>query len=92
MDCGDCTLSGGEGFEYYLLDFDGAGWAWVVSRGGVFCNRSFRIVSELFFLGEIKNGEEFDASLWDEECGFGGADGSCCRCDHDEFECCFSPE
>ncbi len=43
-----------------------------------------------YFKGE-KNGEEFEASLWDEECGFRGADGSCRR-DHDELECCTSPE
>ena len=58
-----------------------------VSCRGFFYNRRFDVVSE-----ENKNGEGFDASLQDEDCGFGGADGSCCRGDHDELECCFSPD
>ena len=41
---------------------------------------------------EETNGEEFDAFLRGEDGVCRGAGSSCCRRDHDELECCFSPD
>jgi hypothetical protein len=83
MDGGDCTLSGGRGLNLFCWILCDAKRACGAGAWRFLYNRRFDVVAK-FFSGE-KNGGGFDASLWDEEFGFGDADGSGCRRDHDEL-------
>src|SRR5271163_4594933 len=83
MDGGDCTSSCD-----HCLDFFSQGNHWC----GEGRRRAFlRIPYNHLFRGE-KIGEEFDATLQDEGRACRGADSLCCGRDHDEYECCFSPD
>jgi hypothetical protein len=89
MDGGDCTLCGGSWLSI-SVEFGGA------ERAMCGVGRLTLTLEETLPFLEVfqrrENGEGVDASLRFEELGFRDANNFCCRSDHDEFECCCSPE